>query len=138
MGGGGYTLMKDRILPKRAEKKLMKMNDENCLKIRWFGNSALIVVLYTIDDVHRVRRSRMVEWIWLKKEKRRKIVRKWELWPERRRECCSHSVQWSVWWLIWIGKSVQPSMVQSFLYSLVVICLVEKCDDGTKGMWWWF
>ena len=53
--------MKDRILPKRAEKKLMKMNDENCLKIRWFGNSALIVVLYTIDDVHRVRRSGMVE-----------------------------------------------------------------------------
>ena len=61
MGDGGYTLMKDRILPKRAEKKLMKMNDGNYLKIRWFGNSALIVVLNTIDNVHRVRRSGMVE-----------------------------------------------------------------------------
>ena len=61
MGVCGYTLMKDRILPKRAEKKLMKMNDGNCLKIRWFGNSALIVALYTIDDVHRVRRSAMVD-----------------------------------------------------------------------------
>lgn len=75
------------------------MNDGNCLKIRWFGNSALIVVLYTIDDVHRVRRSGMVDWIWLKKKRGEKSWgnENYDLKEEENVVPIQFSDQWGDW-----------------------------------------